>query len=173
MDSVKLYAILFAIGCVLSMCMALDCDWKTQFIYKGRCETCHLGEFPILDCSENHESLCKKCTRTGDHCFCNNSLCEDDTCSQCVSSPRCKQGEELRRIGHFHFTYKCEPCRNQTYNDEEDKMCKPLLDCRNLGLRVIFPGNRTHNTRCGCSEDQRTGNEEKTCSNLKFPESAL
>lgn len=30
--------------------------------------------------------------------------------------------------GSFEFAYICKPCLNQTYNDEEDKMCKPMLE---------------------------------------------
>ncbi|KAK2857767.1 hypothetical protein Q7C36_005686 [Tachysurus vachellii] len=154
MDSVKLYAILFATGCVLPVCMALDCNWRTQFEYRERCETCPSGQFPIPDFSKNHQSLCENCTRKGDHCFCNNALCGDEKCSKCLSGPLCKLGEELRRTGLYDFTYICESCPNQTYNDEEGKMCKPILDCRKHGLRVIFPGNSTHNARCGCSDIQ-------------------
>ncbi|TSM36143.1 hypothetical protein Baya_8276 [Bagarius yarrelli] len=93
MDSVTLYVILFATGC-----MALDCNWKKEFEYRGRCETCQSGEYPIEHFSENHQSLCKKCTEKSDHCFCNNTLCKDNECSQCSSSPQCQAGEELRRI---------------------------------------------------------------------------
>ncbi|XP_027002131.2 tumor necrosis factor receptor superfamily member 18 [Tachysurus fulvidraco] len=160
MDSMKLYAILFATGCVLSMCMALealDCNWRTQFVYRGRCETCPSGQFPILGFSKNDQSLCKECTGKGDHCFCNNTLCGDEKCSKCLSSPLCQWGEELSRIGLYEFTYICKSCPNQTYNDEEGKMCKPILDCRKHGLRVIFPGNSTHNARCGSSDIQNNG----------------
>ncbi|XP_053492279.1 tumor necrosis factor receptor superfamily member 18 isoform X2 [Ictalurus furcatus] len=118
MDKVKPYVILFATGCVLSMCMALDCNWKTQYEYKGRCcKTCPSGEFPKQHCSENSQS--------------------------------CKQGEELKRTGSFKFGYSCGVCTNQKYYNEKDKMCKPILDCSEIGMLVIFPGNRTHNARCG------------------------
>ncbi|XP_060775205.1 tumor necrosis factor receptor superfamily member 18 [Neoarius graeffei] len=153
MDSVKVCVILFATGCVLPMCMALNCKWKTQYEYKGRCcQICPSGEFPRQHCTENNQTVCEKCENKHNHCFCNNNLCENDDCSRCVTSPRCRRGEELRRLGSFEFDYICKPCLNQTYNDEEDKMCKPMLDCRKCGFRVIFPGNSTHNAICAPQE---------------------
>ncbi|XP_017334685.1 tumor necrosis factor receptor superfamily member 18 isoform X1 [Ictalurus punctatus] len=150
MDKVKPYVILFATGCVLSMCMALDCNWKTQYEYKGRCcKTCPSGEFPKQHCSENSPSVCEKCKGKSDHCFCNNALCENVDCSKCSTNPQCKQGEELKRTGSFKFGYNCGVCTNQTYYSEKDKMCKPIKDCSEIGMLVIFRGNRTHNALCG------------------------
>ncbi|XP_026771947.1 tumor necrosis factor receptor superfamily member 18 [Pangasianodon hypophthalmus] len=158
MDSVNLYVILFATGCVLSVCMALECNWKTQYEYKERCcETCPSGQFPIQHCRDNIPRVCQECKEKSDHCFCTNDLCENDDCSKCSPSPRCKRGEELKRTGLFKFGYSCELCPNQTYSDEEGKMCKPISDCRKLGLSVLFPGNRTHNARCGCQVNYPNG----------------
>ncbi|KAF7711420.1 hypothetical protein HF521_000431 [Silurus meridionalis] len=129
MDIVRLYMLLFATGYVLSICMALECNWKRQYEYKGKCcQICPLGTFPIQHCTNSSESVCKNCTNMNDHCFCNNNLCEDDTCSKCSPTKKCTPGEKLIRTGLFKFRYICEPCPSQTYNDEERNICKPTME---------------------------------------------
>uniref|UniRef100_A0AAR2L3N7 TNFR-Cys domain-containing protein n=1 Tax=Pygocentrus nattereri TaxID=42514 RepID=A0AAR2L3N7_PYGNA len=142
MDSAKLGLKLFAVGCFFSMCLAVDCNWKTHYEYRGNC---------CLACpAEPCTSHCEDCpeTATNTRCACSdNPLCSDDRCSECEPRPRCQRGEELRRTGAFSFTYVCEPCQDNMYSDAEDSMCEPIV--KKLGLGELFPGNRTHNARCG------------------------
>ncbi|XP_036427230.1 tumor necrosis factor receptor superfamily member 18 [Colossoma macropomum] len=157
MDSVKLGLKLFAVGCFLSMCLAVDCNWKTHYEYNGKCcLACPAGKYHKEPCS----SHCEECTKNASNtrCACSdNPLCSDDHCSECGPRLRCKRGEELRRIGAFSFTYVCKPCPDNMYSDAEDSMCEPIVNCRKLGLGELFPGNRTHNARCGWQDsDQLT-----------------
>ncbi|KAI4900617.1 hypothetical protein NFI96_011552 [Prochilodus magdalenae] len=157
MDSVRLGLRLCALGFVLSVCLALDCNWRTQYEYGGRCcDACPSGKYPKEPCT----GRCEECTAnaTDTRCACSdNSYCIDDACSACKPKPRCKPGEELRRTGRFLFNYVCKPCPDNMYSDAEDGVCEPIADCRRLGLEVLFPGNATHNARCGWQDsDQLT-----------------
>ncbi|KAM9482316.1 tumor necrosis factor receptor superfamily member 18 [Clarias gariepinus] len=140
MASVKLYVVLFVAGAVLSMCMALECTWKTEYEYKGRCcKMCLSGEYPAKHCTPNNSltTECKKCPENSKHCFCKNMLCEDNTCSECTSKPTCTQGQ-LSRQGSYKFSYNCE----QAYTDKADNLSK---------LRNTTPGV---NLRCTVNPDK-------------------
>ncbi|XP_026852219.2 tumor necrosis factor receptor superfamily member 18 isoform X2 [Electrophorus electricus] len=158
MDIIHFLLKLLTIGFVLSMCQAVNCIWKTQYEHMGRCcDACPSGEYPKIPCNDTKPSTCEKCpaaSSSNTRCSCgSNLLCNNTDCSQCISRPRCKRGEELRRNGNYIFSYICEPCLNTTYNDAEDSMCEPIADCRKFGLSVLFPGNMTHNARCGWQSD--------------------
>ncbi|XP_051563273.1 uncharacterized protein LOC127446407 [Myxocyprinus asiaticus] len=134
--------------------LAINCDWTSEYTFQGKCcKTCPLGEYPKEHCKENNsDSVCERCsTKFKDKCFCEGKiLCNDDECSKCVPKEKCKPGHQLMREGNFKYEYHCEPCPNTMFNDAEDSKCKPFAKCD--GLRVIFPGNSTHNARCGLDD---------------------
>ncbi|XP_062853240.1 tumor necrosis factor receptor superfamily member 18 [Trichomycterus rosablanca] len=140
MDSIKLWLKVLIMDYVLSMCLDLKCNWKTQYEHRGIC------------C----DSCPKANSKTNTRCSCSDKpLCINSDCSDCALRPKCKRGERLKRAGNFKFTYTCTPCPNMTYNDEEDSTCKPITDCSKVGLLVLSAGNRTHNTRCGCHDSNQ------------------
>ncbi|XP_072539294.1 tumor necrosis factor receptor superfamily member 18 [Salminus brasiliensis] len=153
MDSVQLWLRVWAMGYVLSMCLAANCTWKTQYEYKKKCcDACPSGTYPREPCS----TQCVNCTSSNHWCHCGEMpLCTNEDCSACVARPLCKPGEELIRTGNFEFSYICKECPENMYNDKEDGTCGPIADCRKLGLDVLFPGNRTQNTRCGWQDSNQ------------------
>ncbi|XP_073708776.1 tumor necrosis factor receptor superfamily member 18 [Garra rufa] len=153
MDTAKLW---FTLLCVCSswiLCLAIQCDWRTEYEYGNRCcKACPSGEYPKVPCPKSGDSVCQKCSTAvspSDKCFCkDNHLCFDDKCTTCNPRERCKPGHQLRRTGAYDYTFYCDPCEDNFYNDVEDSTCKPITKC--VGGE-IFPGNRTHNSRCASS----------------------
>ncbi|XP_066522795.1 tumor necrosis factor receptor superfamily member 18 [Hoplias malabaricus] len=148
MDSAKLSLKLLAMGYIFTVCLAVDCNWYTQYEYKGKCcDACPPGQYPKDFCS----TVCEVCTdKDAAKCPCTKShLYGDEDVLKCVDRPTCKPGEELKRSGRFSYNYYCNKCPNNTYSAMEDSMCEPITDCRKFGLDVLFPGNITHNAKCG------------------------
>uniref|UniRef100_A0A671NSJ4 Tumor necrosis factor receptor superfamily member 18-like n=1 Tax=Sinocyclocheilus anshuiensis TaxID=1608454 RepID=A0A671NSJ4_9TELE len=153
MDTAKLWFMLLCVcgGWILSLAY-IDCDWTTEYEYGEKCCTaCPSDQYPKVTCSENKsDSVCEKCSTAisaMDKCFCyDNHVCSDDKCTNCDPRKKCKPGHQLKRNGAFDYTYFCEPCPENTYNDVEDSTCKSITKCAG---GEIFPGNQTHNARCG------------------------
>ncbi|XP_016374483.1 tumor necrosis factor receptor superfamily member 18 isoform X1 [Sinocyclocheilus rhinocerous] len=160
MDTAKLWFMLLCVcgGWILSLAY-IDCDWTTEYEYGEKCCTaCPSDQYPKVTCSENKsDSVCENCLTAisaMDKCFCNdNHVCSDDKCTNCDPREKCKPGHQLRRTGAFDYTYFCESCPENTYNDVEDSTCKSITKCAG---GEIFPGNQTHNARCGPSAEFTT-----------------
>ncbi|CAL8337351.1 unnamed protein product [Lota lota] len=102
---------------------------------------------PCLTCSNNTVEQCTATTNT--KCSCSDGyMCSDEHCSKCEVKKTCLLGEKLQREGNRVFSYKCEPCPDKTYSDTHDGICKSLTQCSDNGLFAVFPGNKTHNSRC-------------------------
>ncbi|XP_005166120.2 tumor necrosis factor receptor superfamily member 18 isoform X1 [Danio rerio] len=153
MNTVKLWVTLLCV-CGRGI-LSLDCDWTTEYDDNNRCcKACPAGEYPISACSQDRtDSLCEKCPSDLTHlsaenrCFCKDKhLCAGYQCEDCQPREKCKPGQQLMRIGNFHFSFYCAPCQNNTYNDVEDSTCKPITKCDGVG--EFFPGNQTHNANC-------------------------
>ncbi|XP_026117101.1 tumor necrosis factor receptor superfamily member 18 [Carassius auratus] len=152
MDTAKLWLMLLCIcgRWILSLAY-INCDWTTEVEYnKICCKACPSGYFP-KPCSENKsDSVCEKCSKASsdmEKCLCkDNHLCSNDKCGKCEPRKICHPGYQLQRYGNFDYNYLCEPCPSNTYNDVEDSTCKSITKCVD---GEIFPGNQTHNARCG------------------------
>ncbi|KAL4658510.1 tumor necrosis factor receptor superfamily member 18 [Arapaima gigas] len=148
------------------------------------CELCEPGYFAESECSALKKTVCSPCpsntfSAVPDHMPCKtctictqvtsrpcNStadaicsclagfVCTNKECSQCQVEPKCGRGEQLKKSGQFEFYYSCEQCPNNTYSDTTGGTCKPLAQCEQMGLKLISPGNRTHNTQCGCFRNE-------------------
>ncbi|XP_064823332.1 tumor necrosis factor receptor superfamily member 5-like [Oncorhynchus masou masou] len=129
-----------------------DCPADSYSEFSDRLENCQ----PCLKCQQVYA---RACTPTANaNCLCGSGfLCSDHVCSNCEKEKRCRKGEELKRTGSREYTWKCVPCSNNTYSDTEQGHCKPLTQCDTHGFIVIFPGNKTHNSKCGIYEQ---GNKE-------------
>ncbi|TRY82123.1 hypothetical protein DNTS_009444, partial [Danionella cerebrum] len=155
MENVRLC---FALFCVLNswrLSLTLNCDWTTEFDHDKRCcKACPSGHYPKVPCSESKgESDCEKCPPSTNQlskmnsCFCKEKhICSDDRCNRCEPRMKCEAGHQLKRQGNFDYSFICEPCQDNTYNDVEDSSCKPITRC--YGVAEIFPGNKTHNSIC-------------------------
>ncbi|XP_043097948.1 tumor necrosis factor receptor superfamily member 18 [Puntigrus tetrazona] len=152
MDTAKLWFMLLCVCVSWISSLALNCDWTTEYEHENRCcKACPSGHYPKVLCSKNKsDSECVNCstaTSAIEKCFCkDNHLCSDDKCENCKPREKCKPGQQLKRNGAFDYTYFCEPCPDNTYNDAEDSTCKSITKCAG---GEIFPGNKTHNARCG------------------------
>ncbi|KAK2889449.1 hypothetical protein Q8A67_014824 [Cirrhinus molitorella] len=167
MDTAKLWFMLLCVCSSWILCLAIQCNWTTEYEYEKRCcKACPAGEYPKVPCPENGDSVCQKCSTAVlaiEKCFCKvDHLCFDDKCASCKPRKRCEPGYQLRRTGRFDYNYYCEPCQINTYNDAEDSTCKLITKCDG---GEIFPGNQTHNARCASSVPQLTtvhaGNQEE------------
>ncbi|XP_051987006.1 tumor necrosis factor receptor superfamily member 18-like [Xyrauchen texanus] len=151
MNAAKIWFSPLFVCSIWILSLAINCDWTTEYEFQGKCcKDCPSGEYPKYHCKENNsDSVCERCpTKVEDKCFCEGKmLCKDDECSKCVPKEKCKPGHQLMREGNFKYKYHCEQCPNTMFNDAEDSECKPFAKCD--GLRVVFPGNSTHNARCG------------------------
>uniref|UniRef100_A0A8C2KNG7 Tumor necrosis factor receptor superfamily, member 18 n=1 Tax=Cyprinus carpio TaxID=7962 RepID=A0A8C2KNG7_CYPCA len=161
MDTAKLWFMLLCVcGSWISSLAYVNCDWTTEYEHGEKCcKACPLGQYPKVKCSENkNDSVCEKCSTdisAMNRCFCkDNHLCSDDNCENCMPRIKCKPGHQLKRNGNFEYTYVCELCPENTYNDAEDSTCKSITKCAD---GEIFPGNKTHNARCGSSAKFTTG----------------
>ncbi|CAB1353388.1 unnamed protein product [Coregonus sp. 'balchen'] len=126
---------------------------------KTDCGDCPVGSYsesndlfedcqPCLKCQHGYTRVCTTTANT--NCVCGSGfLCSDHECSKCEKEKICRKGEELKRTGSREYTWKCVPCPNNTYSDTEHGHCKLLTQCGAHGLVVIFPGNKTHNSKCG------------------------
>ncbi|XP_048054757.1 tumor necrosis factor receptor superfamily member 18 [Megalobrama amblycephala] len=153
MDTAKLWVTLLCVCGSWILSLAINCDWITEYEFENRCcKACPSGQYPKVPCQGNNKgSVCEECSpklaSAMDRCFCNNNhLCMNDKCNICEPRPRCKPGHQLNRSGEFDYSFICEPCPENTYNDAEDSMCKSITKCEGVGK--IFPGNQTHNARC-------------------------
>ncbi|XP_041743458.1 tumor necrosis factor receptor superfamily member 18 isoform X1 [Coregonus clupeaformis] len=134
---------------------------------KTDCGDCPVGSYsesndlfedcqPCLKCQHGYTRVCTTTANT--NCVCGSGfLCSDHECSKCEKEKICRKGEELKRTGSREYTWKCVPCPNNTYSDTEHGHCKLLTQCGAHGLVVIFPGNKTHNSKCGI---HAAGNKE-------------
>ncbi|XP_007239343.3 tumor necrosis factor receptor superfamily member 18 [Astyanax mexicanus] len=147
MDSVELWVRVWTLGCVLSLSLAVSCNWRTQYEYNGKCcDACPAGTYSKELCG----SECLNCTAGISRCSCGDKhFCENNECSVCVARKQCSPGQVINRTGLREFMYICIDCPENMYSNEERNTCEPIADCKQFGLGVLFPGNRTHNARCG------------------------
>ncbi|XP_014021320.1 tumor necrosis factor receptor superfamily member 5 [Salmo salar] len=129
-----------------------DCPADSYSEFSDRTENCQ----PCLKCQQVYA---RACTSTANaNCSCGSGfLCSDHVCSKCEKEKKCRKGEELKRTGSREYTWKCVPCPNNTYSDTEQGHCKPLTQCGTFGFVVIFPGNKTHNSKCGIHGNKEDG----------------
>ncbi|KAG7477571.1 hypothetical protein MATL_G00071080 [Megalops atlanticus] len=156
------------------VCLGDKCNDKTHYRNDDLCcDLCPAGHFVKKDCTRIQKTICEKCPSgtynaeatelfkcytcmecqyarsecipTRDAvCYCPpDSLCTTEECPTCKKKPTCGKGEQLQQTGE-----KCEPCPNSTYSDREGGNCTALTRCDQLGLDVVFPGNKTHNAIC-------------------------
>ncbi|XP_058635668.1 tumor necrosis factor receptor superfamily member 18 isoform X2 [Onychostoma macrolepis] len=165
MDTAKLWFMLFCVCGNWILSLAINCDWTTEYEYGKRCcKACPSGQYPKVPCSENKNySVCETCSTAilaMHKCVCNDThLCSGEGCEHCKPREKCKPGHQLRRHGAFDYSYTCEPCPNNTYNDAEDSTCKPITKCAG---GEIFLGNKTHNARCSSSDQGAQNNGSQT-----------
>uniref|UniRef100_A0A4W5PRJ0 TNFR-Cys domain-containing protein n=1 Tax=Hucho hucho TaxID=62062 RepID=A0A4W5PRJ0_9TELE len=122
MDTQYIQMTVICLLCFWTMGLAADLRCNDMYEKDGRCcRLCPPGS---------------ACTSTSNaHCSCGSGfLCSDHPCPYHCSR---------------EYTWKCVPCPNNTYSDTEQGHCKPLTQCGTQGLDVIFPGNKTHNSKCG------------------------
>uniref|UniRef100_A0A8C7PFT8 TNFR-Cys domain-containing protein n=1 Tax=Oncorhynchus mykiss TaxID=8022 RepID=A0A8C7PFT8_ONCMY len=139
MDTQYIQMTVICLLCFWTMGLAADLRCNDMYEKDGRC--CELCP-PVY---------ARACTSTANAiCLCGSGfLCSDHVCSNCEKEKKCRKGEELKRTGSREYTWKCVPCPNNTYSDTEQGHCKPLTQCDTHGFIVIFPGNKTHNSKCG------------------------
>ncbi|XP_071751376.2 tumor necrosis factor receptor superfamily member 18 [Centroberyx gerrardi] len=166
---------------------AANCENQQTEIKGRCCELCPPGEYVKDYCSQDHSTVCspceeghysaqydawqnceechtcqheyvRKCTSTTNaECSCRPGfLCSNHVCSQCEKKT-CKKGEELKRTGLKDYSYKCEPCPDNTYSDSNEGHCKPFTQCSANGFTSFFPGNKTHNSVCHLPRIQTDG----------------
>ncbi|XP_041743461.1 tumor necrosis factor receptor superfamily member 18 isoform X3 [Coregonus clupeaformis] len=149
-----------------TMALAADQQCKDSYEKDGKCcELCPPGTFLKKQCTASTKTDCGDCP-VGSYSESNDLFedcqpclkCQHDhECSKCEKEKICRKGEELKRTGSREYTWKCVPCPNNTYSDTEHGHCKLLTQCGAHGLVVIFPGNKTHNSKCGI---HAAGNKE-------------
>ncbi|XP_039610869.1 tumor necrosis factor receptor superfamily member 9-like [Polypterus senegalus] len=111
---------------------------------------------PCKECkSENNVLYKTNCTSTSNaECQCKDGFeFESQEQDLCLLRPQCQEGEQLSIEGSNVFTYTCVPCPPNTFSNTMAGNCRPLTDCQAFDLITITPGNRTHNTKCGCHKD--------------------
>uniref|UniRef100_M3XHJ9 TNFR-Cys domain-containing protein n=2 Tax=Latimeria chalumnae TaxID=7897 RepID=M3XHJ9_LATCH len=100
------------------------------------------------DRNQEYETTCAETSKTV--CRCKAGYrCINPECSICLKPNPCKEGEEIVQEGDLHYTFHCKPCDHGKYLDKVNSKCKPWINCTTLGLDTLFPGNTTHNAKCG------------------------
>ncbi|KAM9524487.1 tumor necrosis factor receptor superfamily member 11B-like isoform 2-T2 [Salvelinus alpinus] len=144
--------------CFWTSGLAADLRCNDMYEKDGRCcGLCPPGTFLKKHCTTHAKTDCGDCPADSYSEFsdrvenCQPCLkCQQDhVCSKCEKEKKCRKGEELKRTGSREYTWKCVPCPNNTYSDTEQGHCKPLTQCGTHGFVVIFPGNKTQNSKCG------------------------
>ncbi|XP_042562725.1 tumor necrosis factor receptor superfamily member 9-like, partial [Clupea harengus] len=127
-----------------------------QHVSTGECQPCRLPNHFLEsgychECRTCEHEVTKKCTSTSnEECSCRLGFdCTSLGCETCVKLPHCGKGTQLIKTGNFNFLYSCQPCTNSTYSDTVNGTCKPFIKCHSMGLDEVFPGNKTHNAKCG------------------------
>ncbi|XP_041945170.1 tumor necrosis factor receptor superfamily member 18 [Alosa sapidissima] len=163
MDFTKLQVKLTRCNWMISVWILLLCEGQSQKCPEGLyvhgtegCRPCnppkHFIEFGSChECRTCEHEVAQSCTSTSNaKCSCRPGFdCANPECGRCVKLPHCREGEELKREGNYKFSYFCQPCNNTSYSDTENGTCKPFIKCHSIGLDEVFPGNRTHNAKCG------------------------
>ncbi|XP_063173727.1 tumor necrosis factor receptor superfamily member 18 [Candoia aspera] len=75
--------------------------------------------------------------------------CRDKQCSQCRPLLQCQEGMQLYCTGTIEYRYFCKECPDGTYSETNHTCCNPWTNCEKIGLRIVQPGNKTHNAVCG------------------------
>ncbi|XP_062314492.1 tumor necrosis factor receptor superfamily member 18 [Osmerus eperlanus] len=129
--------------------------------YPDRLQSC----LPCLQCEQDYN---RKCTLTTNaKCSCRSGFrCSDHVCSKCEEDKKCQKGEELKMTGSRDYSFKCEPCPDNTYSDTREGICKQFTRCGDIGLAVGFPGNKTHNSNCHAHAHAQSGTLQITAIGL-------
>ncbi|XP_075997346.1 tumor necrosis factor receptor superfamily member 18 isoform X2 [Genypterus blacodes] len=105
-----------------------------------------------IECRMCQSAYDENCTATTDaRCSCHPGFrCSNHLCSECEKERKWEAGDKPKRTGLNVYSYTCEPvCPNDTYLDTLEDICKSLPHL--IGLRELFPGNKTNNSICHIS----------------------
>ncbi|XP_061075777.1 tumor necrosis factor receptor superfamily member 18 isoform X1 [Conger conger] len=108
-----------------------------------------------------------ECSNTqNSNCSCHKGfLCISPECDVCQKEVICPRGHQLTKTGNYQYAYYCKPCPDGMYSDTEGGVCKPLQRC---DQETIFPGNKTHNSKCKTQSPDPTKEPHKASVNMEL-----
>ncbi|KAF5906259.1 tumor necrosis factor receptor superfamily member 5-like isoform X1, partial [Clarias magur] len=74
---------------------------------------------------------------------------EKGSCTQAVEHTKCSPGQYIKQKGTAHKDAECAGCKNGTYSDGSQEICKQHTKCEDLGLTEIKPGTTMSDVECG------------------------
>ncbi|KAJ8258862.1 hypothetical protein COCON_G00178740 [Conger conger] len=196
MTSLRLTLTLTCLLLAQTECLGANCP-NDQYL-NGRlcCDLCPPGNSIERHCSESHATVCvpcspgrysevadnldkcrecrkceqvtlSECSNTqNSNCSCHKGfLCISPECDVCQKEVICPRGHQLTKTGNYQYAYYCKPCPDGMYSDTEGGVCKPLQRC---DQETIFPGNKTHNSKCKTQSPDPTKEPHKASVNMEL-----
>ncbi|KAM9474701.1 tumor necrosis factor receptor superfamily member 14-like isoform 2-T2 [Clarias gariepinus] len=79
--------------------------------------------------------------------YCTNN--EKESCTQAVEHTKCSPGQYIKQKGTADKDAECAGCKNGTYSEGSQEICKQHTKCEDLGLTEIKPGTTMSDVECG------------------------